>query len=167
MPARNHHVSLAESKHHVIDPANLCRALDDRVEDRLHIRRRPADDAKHLSRRCLMLQCFAQFCIALLDLLEQAHIFNGDRCLVCEGFEQSDLLVGKRPYLHPPDVNASNRLSFSNKGVASMVRAPDPLDSGNSSSSACKSRTWMVWRSIVARPLRVSRLAGMRSMELD
>ena len=69
MSPRNHHVSLAESQHHVIDPANPCCALDDGIEHRLHVRRRAADDAEHLGRCRLMLQGLAQFCIALLNSL--------------------------------------------------------------------------------------------------
>ena len=63
MSARNHVVALAESQHHVVDPANLSRALDDGVEHRLHVRGRAADDAEHLGRRRLMLQRFAQFAL--------------------------------------------------------------------------------------------------------
>src|SRR5262245_43079948 len=66
MSARNHYVSVAEPQYHVINSTDFCRALDDGVEDRLHIRRRPADDAEHLSCRCLMLQSFTQFCVSLL-----------------------------------------------------------------------------------------------------
>ena len=36
--------------------AQLHGASDDRVEDRLHVGLRPADDAQDLSRRCLLLQ---------------------------------------------------------------------------------------------------------------
>ena len=50
-------VALAKSQHHVINPTNPRGALDDGVEDRLHIRGRAADDAEHLGRRGLMLQC--------------------------------------------------------------------------------------------------------------
>ena len=39
-------VALAESQHHVIDPTNPGGALDDGVEDRLHVRGRAADDAR-------------------------------------------------------------------------------------------------------------------------
>ena len=39
MSPRNHIVSVAESQHHVIDPTNPRGALDDGVEDRLHVRR--------------------------------------------------------------------------------------------------------------------------------
>ena len=56
MSPRNHNVSFAESQHHVINPTNPRRALDDGVEHRLHIGRRTADDAEHLGRCRLMLQ---------------------------------------------------------------------------------------------------------------
>ncbi len=56
MSPRNHSVALAESQHHVINPTNPRRALDDGVEHRLHVRRRAADDAEHLGRCRLMLQ---------------------------------------------------------------------------------------------------------------
>ena len=71
MSPRNHSVSLVESQHHVIDPTNPRGALDDGVEDRLHVRRRAADDAEHLGGRGLMLQRLAQFRVALAEFLEQ------------------------------------------------------------------------------------------------
>src|SRR5262245_30171654 len=66
----NQSVPLAQSQHHVINPTNPCGALDDGVEDWLHICGRAADDAKHLSRCRLMLQRLTQLCIALLQLFE-------------------------------------------------------------------------------------------------
>ena len=86
-------VSLAESQHHVINPTNPRGALDDGVEYRLNVRRRAADDAEHLGRCRLMLQRFAQFRIALLDLLEQADILDGDHRLIGESFKQRDLFI--------------------------------------------------------------------------
>ena len=59
-----------ESQQHVIDPANPRGALDDGIQHRLHIRRRPADDTEHLGGRRLMLQGFAQFCVAFLRSLK-------------------------------------------------------------------------------------------------
>src|SRR5262249_16860875 len=56
MSSRSQNVSVAEPQHHIIDPTNFSGALNDRVEHRLHVRRRAADDAKHLGRRRLMLQ---------------------------------------------------------------------------------------------------------------
>ena len=67
-----------EAQHHVINPTNPGGALDDGVENRLHVRGRSADDAEHLGRRCLMLQCLAQFCVALLQFFEQPDILDGD-----------------------------------------------------------------------------------------
>src|SRR5215475_12943695 len=67
MSPRSQNVSVAEPQHHIIDPANSRSALNDGVEHRLHVRRRPADDAQHFGRRRLMFQGFAQFCVALLQ----------------------------------------------------------------------------------------------------
>ena len=99
MSPRNHHVLLAESQHHVINPTNPRRALDDGIEHRLHVRGRAADDAEHLGRCRLMLQRLAQFCVALLDFLEQPHVLDGDHGLVGEGFEKSICLSvnGRHP----------------------------------------------------------------------
>ena len=71
MSPRNHSVPFAESQHHVINPTNPRRALDDGIEDRLHVRRRAADDAEHLGRCGLMLQGLAQFRVAFLSSLNR------------------------------------------------------------------------------------------------
>ena len=105
MSPRNHVVSLAESQHHVINPTNPGGALDDGVEDRLHVRRRAADDAEHLGRCRLMLQGLTQFRVALLQFLEQPDVLDGDDRLVGEGFEQLDLLVAERTNLLAPNHN--------------------------------------------------------------
>ena len=95
MSPRNHSVTLAESQHHVINPTNPRGAFDDGIKDRLHVRGRAADDAEHLCRRRLMLQGLAQFCVALLDLLEQPHVLDGDDGLVGKGLEKCDLFLRK------------------------------------------------------------------------
>ena len=91
MSPRNKTVPLVESQQHVIDAANPGGALDDGVQDRLHVRRRAADDAEHLGRCRLMLQGLAQFRVALLELLEQTHVLDGDNRLVSEGLEELNL----------------------------------------------------------------------------
>ena len=91
MSPRNHIVPLVESQHHVIDSANPCGALDDGVEHRLHVRGRAADDAEYLGGCRLMLQRFAQFRVAFLDLFKQADVLDRDDRLVGEGFKQSDV----------------------------------------------------------------------------
>src|SRR6266496_1161561 len=81
MISRNHNVSLAQSQHHVVNPTNPRSALDDGVEDRLHIRRRAADDAEHLRSCRLMLEGLAQFRVALAEFPEEPHVFDGDHRL--------------------------------------------------------------------------------------
>ena len=96
MSPRNHSVSLVESQQYVINPTNPRRALDNGVEHRLHVRGRAADDAEHLGRCRLMLQGFAQFCVALLEFFEQPDVLDGDHGLIGKGFKKRDLFIGKR-----------------------------------------------------------------------
>ena len=86
MSPRNEQRSSRESQHHIINPTNPGGALDDGVKNRLHIRRRAADNAEHLGRCSLMLQGLAQFCVALLDSLKQPYVLDGDHRLVGKGF---------------------------------------------------------------------------------
>src|SRR5262249_40449101 len=88
MSPSKHCVSLSESQHHIINPANPSGAFDDRIQNRLHICRRAADNTEHLGRCRLMFEGFPQFCVAFLDLLEQSHVLNGDDRLVSEGLKQ-------------------------------------------------------------------------------
>src|SRR5215831_15618696 len=55
-----------------------------------------------------MLQRLAQFRVALLDLLEQPHVFDGDHRLIGEGLEKSDLLFRKRPNFGSADLNRAD-----------------------------------------------------------
>src|SRR5262245_29351712 len=112
MSPRNHLVLFGESQYHVINAANPRGALDDRIEHRLHVRRRAADDAEHLGRGRLMLQGLSQFCVSLLDLLEQSDILDSDDSLVGKGFEQSNLLVRERPDLPSQDQDSANGNAF-------------------------------------------------------
>ena len=125
MSPRNHSVPLVESQHHVINPTNPRGALDDGVKDRLHVRRRAADDAEHLGGCGLMLQGFAQFCVALLHFFEQPHVLDGDHRLIGEGLEKSDLLVGERPNLRAANTDYVRwQLPSRSNGVARTVRIP-------------------------------------------
>ena len=137
MSPRNHNVSLAKSQHHVINPTNPRRALDDGVEHRLHVRRRAADDAEHLGRCGLMLQGFAQFCVALAEFLEQPHVLDRDDGLISEGLEKLDLLFGERPHFRAPNPDRPDRgfLREQRHGQASAsgpARGCNGLTSGNS-----------------------------------
>src|SRR5215471_3817455 len=89
MSPHTHHVPRAEPQHHVINPTHPGGAFDDSIEDRLHVRGRSANDTKDLGGRRLMLQRLTQFCISLLNLLEQPHVLDGDDCLVSKNFKKS------------------------------------------------------------------------------
>src|SRR5690242_1767415 len=96
MSACNHSVSVAEAQYHVIDPTNFCRAFNDGIEDRLNVCRRAADDAEDLRRCRLMFQRLTQFCIALLNLLEQSHVLDCNHRLICESYQKRNFLFGER-----------------------------------------------------------------------
>src|SRR5262245_48926564 len=112
MPPRDHRVSFTESQYHVIDPTNLCCALDDGIEHRLHVCRRAADDAEHLSRCRLMLEGLAQFGVAFLDLIEQSDVFDCNDCLISKGFKQLDLFIRKGTDFWSANMNRPDRNSF-------------------------------------------------------
>jgi hypothetical protein len=65
MSARNHGISIAKSQQHVVNSANSGRALDNRIEHRLHVRGRPTNDPEHFGGCRLMLQRLAQFRVTL------------------------------------------------------------------------------------------------------
>src|SRR5215470_10105911 len=109
MSAPSHNVALAEVQPQVINPTNSCCAFYDGVEHRLHVGGRAADNTEHLGGSCLMLQGFTQFCIALLDLREQPHVFYGYNGLVGESFKQLDLFLGKWANLHPTNHDRPDR----------------------------------------------------------
>src|SRR5262245_44918599 len=66
------------------------------VEDRLHVRRRAADDAQNLGGGRLLLEGLGQVAVAGLQLLEQADILDGDDRLIGKRLEELDLRLGER-----------------------------------------------------------------------
>src|SRR5262245_1255249 len=83
-------VSPDKPKRYVETAKQMKTASDDRIEHRLYVGRRAADDLEHLGGSCLLLQ-------RLFGLIEQPHVLDSDDGLVGESLEQRDLLVGKRP----------------------------------------------------------------------
>ncbi len=75
------------------------RVLDERLEDGLEIERRATDDLQDFAGGGLLLQRVGQVPVPGLELLEQAHVLDGDDRLVGEGLQQLDLLVRERPGL--------------------------------------------------------------------
>ena len=91
--AQNHGISLAQSQQYVVNATNPRSAFDNRIENRLHVRRRAANDAEHLGRGRLMLKSFAQFRVAIFELVKQADVLNGDNCLIGEGSSRARSVV--------------------------------------------------------------------------
>src|SRR5262249_52549354 len=99
MSPQNRSAPLVEPEHYIIDPTNSCGALDNCVKYRLHVGRRAADDTEHLGCCRLMLQRLVQFSVALLDLLEQPNILDGNDRLVRKGFQKFNLSIRERTNL--------------------------------------------------------------------
>src|SRR5262245_50188003 len=65
-----------------------------------------------------MLQGLSQFRIALLELLKQPHVLDGDDGLVGEGFEELDLRRGEGAHFNATCDHSSNECSMLAKGNA-------------------------------------------------
>jgi len=76
------HVSLTEA----------CGAFDERVEDRLQVERRAADQLENVRRGRLLFQRLACLC-------DESRILHSDDRLRGEVLQQRDLLVGERAHL--------------------------------------------------------------------
>src|SRR5262249_22897467 len=70
MSPHNRRVPLVEPQQHVINLANPRRALDYRVEDRLHVRGRTPPNAQHLVRCRMTLQRLGELTPAILRLFD-------------------------------------------------------------------------------------------------
>ena len=127
MSPRNIRGPLLESHYYVIDSTNPGGAFDNGVKDRLHVRGRAADDAEHLGRCRLMLQGLAQFRVALPEFSEQAHILDGDHCLVGEGLKKFDLAVSERVDLHPTNGNRADRDAFAEQRGGQHGAKAEPI----------------------------------------
>src|SRR6476619_7024718 len=77
--------------------------MDQRIEHRLQIKSRAADDLEHVGGGGLLLQRFAQ-------LVEQAGVLDGDDGLRGKIAEEFDLLVGERAHLLAIDSDDAQQL---------------------------------------------------------
>ena len=85
--------------------AKVGRQFGQRIEHRLQIEGRAADDLEHVGGGGLLLQRFAQ-------LVEQSRIFDGDDGLIGKIRDQLDLLVGERPHLLAVDAEGTDQRFF-------------------------------------------------------
>ena len=78
--------------------------LDQRLQHRLQVERRPADDPEHVGGGGLLLQRNSR------QLIEQACIFNSDRGLVGKGPDQGDLLLREGLHLATPYADDADQM---------------------------------------------------------
>src|SRR5262245_57008085 len=71
------------------------RVFQHRVEYRLKLARRAADDLEHLRRRRLLLQCLAQIARAMLFRVEQPNVPDRNHRLISERLQQRNLALGE------------------------------------------------------------------------
>src|SRR5215471_16089094 len=98
--------------------------LDQRIEHRLQVEGRAADDLEHIGGGGLLLQRFAQ-------LVEQPHVLDGDYGLIREINDQLDLLVCEWPDLLTVDADGTNQLILFEHG-----------DGKDGPSAGQRSETW-------------------------
>src|SRR5215216_5274234 len=71
--------------------AELSSCLNDRVENRLKLRRCAIDDVQNIRRGGLVIQSFLELSRAFLHLLKETNIRDRDDRLISEGLQNSDL----------------------------------------------------------------------------
>ena len=86
----------------------LAGAGDHRLEDRVEVERR-ADRLADRAQRLELLDRPREIPGARFQLLEEAHVLDGDHRLGGEGLQELDLLVRERPNLGSPNQDGANR----------------------------------------------------------
>src|SRR5262249_39425235 len=71
-------------------------ASHNRIEHRLDVRLRAANDAENVASRRLLVERSGQFTVARLQLGEETNVLDRDHGLVGEGLEERNLLIGER-----------------------------------------------------------------------
>src|SRR5262244_3569819 len=97
-------------------------AGENRIEYRLYVRLRAADDTQDVAGRGLRVERRPQLTVARLQLREQAHVLDRDDGLVGEGLQELDLAIGERPGLgarHLDDADGSTLPQHGDEEAAS------------------------------------------------
>ncbi len=92
--------------------AQSCRRCGQRVENRLQVEGRAADDLEHVGGGCLLLQRFRKVVGAPAQFAQQPRVLDGDHRLRGEVLHQLDLRVVERQYLLPVDRNRAYQAVF-------------------------------------------------------
>ena len=91
--------------------AKTHNGLDERIEHRLQIERRTADDLEHLRRCRLLPQRFGADRRYAGATRSQSRVLDGDDGLGGEVLKQRDLLVGKGSHFLAIDINCADEFA--------------------------------------------------------
>ena len=83
--------------------------LDQRIQNRLQIEGRAADDLQHIAGRGLVFERFLEVAGALLQFAMRLGAGDGDHRLLGEGLQQLDLAVGEAAALSAPKDECADR----------------------------------------------------------
>ena len=109
---RNEKVALASMNHPHLGIAEASHAHDERIKHRLQVRRRRRDRAQDIGGGGLLLQRLGDLAVALLEILEEAGVFDGDDRLIGKRLKQRDLLLGVGMQPVVADDQHAERLAF-------------------------------------------------------
>ena len=107
--------------------AQARRRLHERVEHRLQIKSRAADDLEHIGGCGLLLQRFLQLARPLLHFLEQPRVLDRDHCLISERLHEAYLSAGEWPYFASgaaDDAYWVSLLNYRNRHERSVLERP-------------------------------------------
>src|SRR5262245_4127116 len=101
---RRNVVSNRQAKHVFVQPIDIsligtaepCGVFDQSFQNGIKVERRAADHLKDFACSGLLLQGLGEVAIADLQLLKKPHVLDRDDGLIGEGFEEGNLLLGKR-----------------------------------------------------------------------
>ena len=94
-------------------PAKSRRVFNQGIENRLQVKRRATDDFQNFAGRGLLIQSLGEIAVAFLQFFEEPYVLDGNDGLVCEGFQQSDLLIREWANFGAADQNSADRTPFS------------------------------------------------------
>ena len=107
----------------LVGAAEARHRLHQRVENRLEIDGRAADDLEHVGGGGLLLQRLAKSSVRA-QFLEQPRVLDGDHRLLGEVAHQLDLLVGERPHFLTVNRDGADQFVFPEHRDDDEVRAP-------------------------------------------
>ena len=172
MGHKPNHVTIKAADNSVVCLTQPCGTLGDHVQYGLNIARRISDDTQDFTRRRLLLQCFSELAIAVLNSLNSrtfsmaitawsAKVLTSSICRSVNGSTKSRQIV-----MVPSPVPSRN------KGTANNVRTPESDDVGrvcraiNCASAAC-SRASRRWIGLRSRKARAPGMFGLKGRGLD